>query len=140
LRLSSFNTLLLTATLTASCLDTLESLFGQPDGFQVISAVQLRPEPSYWFAWCENEEIRTQKLLEAVYHLPRPLIIYASTREDVARWRSELSAAGFRRCATMTGKSTTKERSQNRHCSCNFCFWFRRRSSRCPRCHSCLHS
>lgn len=112
LRLSSFNTLLLTATLTASCLDTLETLFGQPDGFQVISAVQLRPEPAYWFAWCENEEIRTQRLLEAVYHLPRPLIIYASKREDVARWRSELSAAGFKRFATMTGKSTTPERSQ----------------------------
>ena len=112
LRLSSFNTLLLTATLTASCLDTLETLFGQPDGFKVISAVQLRPEPAYWFAWCDDEEIRTQRLLEAVYHLPRPLIIYASTREAVARWRSELSAAGFRRYATMTGKSTTKERSQ----------------------------
>lgn len=112
LRLSSFNTLLLTATLTASCLDTLESLFGLPDGFQVISAVQLRPEPAYWFAWCENEEIRTQRLLEAVYHLPRPLIIYASTREDVARWRRELSTAGFRRFSTMTGKSTTQERSQ----------------------------
>lgn len=112
LRLSSFNTLLLTATLTASCLDTLETLFGQPDGFKVISAVQLRPEPAYWFAWCDDEEIRTQRLVEAVYHLPRPLIIYASTREAVARWRSELSAAGFRRYATMTGKSTTKERSQ----------------------------
>lgn len=112
LRLSSFNTLLLTATLTASCLDTLETLFGQPDGFKVISAVQLRPEPAYWFAWCDDEEIRTQRLLEAIYHLPRPLIIYASTREAVARWRSELSAAGFRRYATMTGKSTTQERSQ----------------------------
>ena len=112
LRLSSFNTLLLTATLTASCLDTLEKLFGQPDGFKVMSAVQLRPEPAYWFAWCDDEEIRTQKLLEAVYHLPRPLIIYASTREAVARWKSELSAAGFRRYSTMTGKSTTKERSQ----------------------------
>jgi len=112
LRLSSFNTLLLTATLTASCLDTLETLFGQPDGFKVISAVQLRPEPAYWFAWCDDEEIRMQRLLEAVYHLPRPLIIYASTREAVARWKSELLAAGFRRYATMTGKSTTKERSQ----------------------------
>lgn len=112
LRLSSFNTLLLTATLTASCLDTLETLFGQPDGFQVVSAVQLRPEPAYWFAWCETEEIKTQRLLEAVYHLPRPLIIYTSTREDVTRWKKELLAAGFRRFSTMTGESTAKERSQ----------------------------
>ncbi len=78
LRIASFKTLLLTATLTESCLDTLETLFGEPGEFQVISAVQLRPEPASWFAWCKNEEIRKQRLLEAVAHLPRPLIIYTT--------------------------------------------------------------
>ncbi|MEH2094342.1 protein DpdG [Nostoc sp.] len=66
LRLNSFTTLLLTATLTESCLDTLETLFGKD--LQVISAVQLRPEPAYWFKRCESEEVRKQRLLEAVYH------------------------------------------------------------------------
>lgn len=82
LRLTSFTTLLLSATLTESCLDTLETLFGQPGPFQVISAVQLRPEPSYWFAWCQSEDLRKQRLLEAIYHLPRPLIIYATKVAD----------------------------------------------------------
>lgn len=112
LRLTSFTTLLLTATLTESCLDTLETLFGKPGPFQVISAVQLRPEPSYWFAWCQSEEIRKQRLIEAVYHLPRPLIIYATTRQDVKRWKQELLFAGFKRCAIMTGESSSQERSQ----------------------------
>lgn len=112
LRLTTFNTILLTATLTESCLDTLEILFGQPNLFQVVSAVQLRPEPAYWFAWCQNEEVRREKLLEAVYHLPRPLIIYATKREDATRWGRELSHAGFRRYAIMTGESTAQERSQ----------------------------
>ncbi len=112
LRLSTFNTLLLTATLTESCLDTLETLFGQSGQFEVISAVQLRPEPAYWFAWCQSEEIRTERLLEVIYHLPRPLIIYATKVDDVKRWAKELSTAGFKRYAVMTGKSTTKARSQ----------------------------
>ncbi|MEG4396041.1 protein DpdF [Microcoleus sp. BROC3] len=112
LRLTSFTTLLLTATLTESCLDTLETLFGQPGPFQVISAVQLRPEPSYWFAWCQSEEVRKQRLIEAVYHLPRPLIVYATTRQDVNRWKQELLFAGFKRCAMMTGESSSEERSQ----------------------------
>jgi ATP-dependent DNA helicase RecQ len=112
LRLTFFTTLLLTATLTESCLDTLEILFGKPGYFQVISAVQLRPEPSYWFAWCQSEEIRKQRLIEAVYHLPRPLIIYATTRKDVRRWQQELLFAGFKRCAIMTGESSSEERSQ----------------------------
>ncbi|HAT15904.1 MAG TPA: hypothetical protein DCS91_22200 [Microcoleaceae bacterium UBA11344] len=112
LRLTSFTTLLLTATLTESCLDTLETLFGKPGPFQVISAVQLRPEPSYWFAWCESEEIRKERLIEAVYHLPRPLIVYATKREDVRRWEQDLRRAGFKRCAIMTGESSLPERSQ----------------------------
>ncbi|MCC3501840.1 MULTISPECIES: protein DpdF [unclassified Microcoleus] len=112
LRLTSFTTLLLTATLTESCLDTLETLFGKPGPFQVISAVQLRPEPSYWFAWCQSEEIRKQRLIEAVCNLPRPLIVYATKREDVRRWQQDLLRAGFKRCAMMTGESSTTERSQ----------------------------
>ncbi len=112
LRLTSFTTLLLTATLTESCLDTLEILFGKPGPFKVISAVQLRPEPSYWFAWCQSEEVRKQRLIEAVYHLPRPLIVYATKRQDVRRWEQDLLGAGFKRCAIMTGESSPAERSQ----------------------------
>jgi ATP-dependent DNA helicase RecQ len=108
LRLNSFTTLLLTATLTESCLDTLESLFGKD--LKVISAVQLRPEPAYWFKCCESNEIRKQRLIEAVYHLPRPLIIYTTKVEDVEDWKKELNRAGFKRHDTMTGKSTTQQR------------------------------
>ncbi|MCW6036021.1 DEAD/DEAH box helicase [Spirulina subsalsa FACHB-351] len=110
LRIASFQTLLLTATLTESCLETLETLFGEPGEFKVISAVQLRPEPAYWFAWCPDEETRTQRLIEAIAHLPRPLIIYTTKVEDVKRWDTELSEAGFKRYRTMTGKSSTQER------------------------------
>ena len=112
LRQDPFTTLLLTATLTESCLDTLETLFGQPGPFQVLSAVQLRPEPSYWFAWCQSEEVRQQRLLEAVYHLPRPLIVYGTKVAEVERWQRELARAGFKRCAIMTGKSSPEKRSQ----------------------------
>jgi ATP-dependent DNA helicase RecQ len=108
LRFNSFTTLLLTATLTESCLDTLESLFGQD--LKVISAVQLRPEPAYWFKWCESNAIRKQRLIEAVYHLPRPLIIYTTKVEDVEYWKKELNRAGFKRYDTMTGKSTIQQR------------------------------
>jgi RecQ family ATP-dependent DNA helicase len=110
LRLSPFNTLLLTATLTESCLETLETLFGKD--LKVISAVQLRPEPAYWFQRCETEEVRKQRLLEAVYHLPRPLIIYGTKVKDVQDWKRELTCAGFKRTDIMTGKSTSQQRLQ----------------------------
>ncbi len=111
-RLCSFTTLLLTATLTESCLETLETLFGKPGEFQVVSAVQLRKEPAYWFKKCQDEEIKKKRLLEAVHHLPRPLIIYGTTVADVENWQEELFDAGFTRCGLMTGKSSPQEREQ----------------------------
>lgn len=107
---AAFPTLLLTATVTESCLDTLETLFGQPGPFQLVSSVQLRPEPSFWFAYCVNEAERKQRLIEALHHLPRPLIVYGSKVADVDQWHRELKAAGFNRCAKMTGKSNQQER------------------------------
>jgi ATP-dependent DNA helicase RecQ len=112
LRLTSFPTLLLTATVTESCLDTLETLFGRPGSFQVVSSVQLRPEPAYWFAYCSGEEERSQRLIETLHNLPRPAIVYGSKVADVDRWYQKLQSAGFKRIAKMTGKSSQKERLQ----------------------------
>jgi superfamily II DNA/RNA helicase len=110
LRLGQFRTLLLTATMTEGCLDNLETLFAGPGPFGVISACQLRPEPSYWFAHCANEQEKTERLLEALDHLPRPLIIYGSKVKDVEDLAATLRQAGFRRLDYMTGKSGKDER------------------------------
>ena len=109
-KLPGFPTLLLTATVTESCLDTLETLFGEPGPFEIVSSVQLRPEPSYWFAYCGSEAERKERLLEAIAHLPRPLIIYGSKVKDVDHLHRYLQQAGYKRCAKMTGKSSQRER------------------------------
>ncbi|MBE9113790.1 ATP-dependent DNA helicase RecQ [Nodosilinea sp. LEGE 07298] len=109
-KLPGFPTLLLTATVTESCLDTLETLFGAPGPFEIVSSVQLRPEPSYWFAYCGSEAERQERLVEAVAHLPRPLIIYGSKVNDVDHWHRYLQQSGYERCAKMTGKSSQLER------------------------------
>ena len=106
-----FKTLLMTGTLTEACLDTLEALYGEPGPFDVLSAAQLRPEPSYWFAVCETEGLRQRRIMEALLHLPRPLILYTTTVEDAQAWASILRQNGFTRFATMTGQSTADERS-----------------------------
>lgn len=105
-----FKTLLMTGTLTESTLDTLESLYGQPGPFDVISAMQLRPEPSYWFKKCETEEIRRTRILDALFHLPRPLILYTTLVEDAYAWGRTIQKLGARRFAVMTGKSNSRDR------------------------------
>jgi superfamily II DNA helicase RecQ len=107
---SPFKSLLMTGTLTEACLDTLEALYGEPGPFDVLSAAQLRPEPSYWFAGCETEERKRRRVMEALRHLPRPLILYTTTVEDALAWTVLLRQSGFTRFASMTGQSSADER------------------------------
>lgn len=107
-----FKTVLLTGTMTESCLDTLETLFGRPGPCAVLSAVQLRPEPSYWVAPCPDEAIRQERVFQAVRHLPRPLILYVSKVADAQTWLDRLHLAGFLRAATVTGATRPSERSE----------------------------
>jgi len=100
-----FRTLLLTATLTETGLDSLEVLFGGPGPFKLLSAAQLRPEPAFWAAYCVSDEVKTSRVLEAVRHLPRPLILYTTLVEEANRWHSLLINQGFLRTGLMTGKS-----------------------------------
>jgi len=105
-----FKTILMTGTLTESTLDILESLFGQPGPFEVVSAMQLRPEPSYWFARCDTEEVKRSRVLDALFHLPRPLILYTTLVEDAVRWGRIIRSLGAERLSVMTGDSSSRER------------------------------
>ncbi|GAB5550236.1 MAG: hypothetical protein SangKO_099960 [Sandaracinaceae bacterium] len=105
-----FHTLLLSATLTPSSLDTLRTLFGEPGPFGVSASVQLRPEPALWATPCATEAVRIDRVLEAVDHLPRPLILYTSRVDDAPPWVNRLRAQGYRRVALLTGRSTSAQR------------------------------
>jgi superfamily II DNA/RNA helicase len=107
---SSFLTLLLTATLTESRLDTLETLFKEPGGFGVTASVQLRPEPSFHFARCTSPEEKKERILEALRHLPRPLILYTTKVADAQEWARLLRLQGFLRCEEVTGATPAAER------------------------------
>lgn len=105
-----FKTLLLSATVTEYCLDTLELMYGKPGPFRMFSAVQLRPEPEYWVSACHNEDNRITRLLETLAQLPRPLIIYTSKVTDAQNLYEQLHERGYERTGLMTGKTKNKDR------------------------------
>ncbi|WP_438447074.1 protein DpdF [Gorillibacterium sp. sgz5001074] len=105
-----FRTVLLSATVTESCLGTLEKLFGGPGPFDAFSAVSLRPEPSYWVAKCGNQNEKTLRLLEAVHHLPRPLIVYTTEVEDAIGLCEVLRKVGYDRVCTFHGETKQDKR------------------------------
>jgi hypothetical protein len=102
-------TILLSATLTQSSLETLRSLFGVEGQFESSAAVRLRAEPDYWVADMREQE-RTGRVLEALYHVPRPAILYVTKVDDAVAWQSRLVSAGFGRMGMLHGKTSREGR------------------------------
>lgn len=105
-------TLLLSATLTDSSLETIRSLFGTDGIFESVAAVQLRPEPDYWVADIASEQTRQDQIMEAFHHVPRPAVLYVTKVIDAEAWYSRLREAGFRRIRKLHGKTSRDEREQ----------------------------
>lgn len=103
-------TLLLSATLTDSSLETLRALFGIEGNFESIAAVQLRPEPDYWVAAVSGEEVRIDRVIEALHHVPRPAVLYVTEVAQANEWYSRLIEAGFLRVRKLHGKTSRAER------------------------------
>ncbi|MFO7567824.1 MAG: protein DpdF [Enhygromyxa sp.] len=110
-------TLLLSATLTNDCVDTLRTLFAplsqtNPEtggreshaAFHLLVVPQLRSEPQYWIAAANDAQQRREWVTEAVRHAPRPLIVYTAKRHDAAALAEDLKAHfGYRRIALFRG-------------------------------------
>lgn len=100
----TFRTLLLSATFTPETTEILAGLFGPPDRVHMVSAVHLRPEPQYWHSHADCAEQKSERLLEALRHAPRPFIFYVTTREDAQKWFQTLTKIeGLRRVRKFDG-------------------------------------
>jgi superfamily II DNA/RNA helicase len=103
-------TLLLSATLTAETLDTLEILFSAPEPLALLSAAQVRPEPAYLVAGQADGPTRDARIEDAVLRLPRPAILYVTKVADAVAWGERFAALGFRRFAAFHGDTPDAER------------------------------
>lgn len=101
-------TLLLTATMTADCYETLSSLFGG-DHFHVVGDASLRSEIGFLIRNATDELERESHIEEALKELPRPLILYTTKRDDAARWYDRICTLGFQRVALVRGGDLSNE-------------------------------
>lgn len=104
-----FISVLMSATMTSHHTKTLQELFGTPGPVHHVHAVQLRPEPSYWIVKANNTQEREIYLSEAIFHLPRPLILYTLRREHAQSWYQRLKMLGFERIGMFRGGTDRKE-------------------------------
>ncbi|BEU04249.1 hypothetical protein OAG1_30490 [Agarivorans sp. OAG1] len=101
-------TILMTATLTEDTRQGLLETFGAK--MAEIHACHLRPEPAYWCAKAESQEIKQQWVMEALAHAPRPLILYCTRPAEARQWHSLLQEAGYGRVGVFTGLTKTERR------------------------------
>ena len=108
-----FRTLLLSATFAPDTTDTLANLFGPPERVQMVAAVHLRPEPQYWFSRVTSSAEKSEHVLEALRHAPRPFILYVTKREDSATWfRILTQSAGYKRVRLFDGGTSGLNRKE----------------------------
>jgi superfamily II DNA or RNA helicase len=107
-------TALLTGTLDTYGLAALRRLFPGRQNL-LLTAQHTRPEPAWWSARCQSEEQKRERLLDALRHLPRPVLVYttlhtsprSSTTATVLRWLRE---SGFVAATAISGQSTARDR------------------------------
>jgi superfamily II DNA or RNA helicase len=101
----------LSATVSQLALKTLESLFSPNGKISIIPAARLRPEPEIWVSpVCNSEEEQTQRVIEALHHLPRPAILYVTEIEKAELWRNRIIQIGLKRIAVVHGETSTQNR------------------------------
>ena len=108
-------TVLLSATLSNSTLQTLQSIFpgdSKSGGTELVNSTQLRPELEFWVAETTNYENRKRRVIETLAHMPRPAILYVTQVDHAQEWYRTLRGLGFKRISRLTGNSSSVERAK----------------------------
>jgi len=107
---SPFKTILMSATFTQSNIDSLTTLYCEPNSDPIIvNGNFLRPEVSSSY---ENvdEVSHIQAVVNRVIALPKPLILYTTLVKDSVDLISKLKAIGLNRIALFNGKTDIHSR------------------------------
>jgi ATP-dependent DNA helicase RecQ len=105
---------LLSATFTESGARLLQQMFCRDEkDWRVHVSQRLRPEMTYFRRSFPDEPAREQAVLECVWALPRPAILYTTEVEEANRWAQLLREQGFQRVSAFHGETPSAQRRQS---------------------------
>ena len=107
---NTLRTYLLSATFTSSTKDVLQKLFGRGTVWTDFVSQMLRPEMIYSSHIFHSEEERNEKLLECIWKLPRPAILYTTEVKAAVRYYELFKELGFNRLGCFTGDTLGADR------------------------------
>ena len=103
-------TFLFSATMTERCREVLSKMFSEDSGARKFVCQRLRPEIRYYSHQFTNEIDRDQAVLQAVWHLPRPAILYVTEKADAEAFLARLRVEGFERVDSFHGDTRRQDR------------------------------
>jgi ATP-dependent DNA helicase RecQ len=103
-------TFLFSATMTPACRELLQKLFSDDPEPREFVSQRLRPEIQYYSRQFPSKPGRDAAVIEALWHLPRPLILYVTEKADAERFAAELRSQGFQRMACFHGDTNRHDR------------------------------
>jgi ATP-dependent DNA helicase RecQ len=118
---SRLRTFLFSATYSEQASGVLRSSFSGPGGeWRQVVSQRLRPEPTYYLR-CFTEDPagaklseglpeRDRRVLECIWRLPRPAILYATEVDEAKAYAALLGAQGFRRIGCFHGETPGADR------------------------------
>ena len=106
---NNLRTVLLSATFTPECREGLKILFPTADWSEFVSQ-RLRPEISYYLKEFGSSPARDGAVLECIWRLPRPAILYTTRVEDAQSFHRRLQNDEFRRVECFTGETPRAQR------------------------------
>ena len=106
--------LLLSATFGPGTTDTLKTLFGGDEvPWEEYVIQRLRPEIHYFSPGVDLDmELQERLVLEAILHLPRPMIMYLTEIKKAEAWMLRLKSLGLKRVECFHGETRQSERSR----------------------------
>jgi ATP-dependent DNA helicase RecQ len=104
-----FRTIFLSATYTTKSLSTLKAMFGGKNWQEFIS-LRMRPEMDYYVNKFDDKELQKNAVMDCAWQLPRPMIIYATKKDDAKKLYDELKIEGFQRVACFHGDTKRNDR------------------------------
>jgi ATP-dependent DNA helicase RecQ len=103
-------TLLFSATMTSRCQDTLQSMFSDGNAPFKFVCQRLRPEIRYYARPFDSQDERDAAVIDALWHLPRPAILYVTEKAAAESFASTLRSEGFLRLGCFHGDTGKKDR------------------------------
>jgi ATP-dependent DNA helicase RecQ len=103
-------TFLFSATMTSECRGLLQELFSDDAEPHEFVCQRLRPEIQYYSHQFSSRSDRDAAVVDALWHLPRPAILYVTEKSDAERFAKHFRSLNFQRLETFHGDTNRRQR------------------------------